>query len=94
MSTPNTASRSSAVEENGLAAKSNGWRHLCESLLAEREQLLARIALLTDENKQLRKSICHLMREDIPFDKDELLANFGSEPTLEELIQELEKEEA
>lgn len=94
MSTLNMPSRTSAAEGNGAPAKSNGWHRLCEELLAEREQLLARIALLTNENKQLKKSICHLMHEDIPFNKEEVLANFGSEPTLEDLIRELEEAEA
>lgn len=90
MSTSKTPSALPEVQANGAASKSADWHHLCERLLEEREQLVGRIALLTSENKQLKKSLGHLLFEDIPFDKEELLGLASKGPSFEELIAELE----
>src|SRR4051812_36695474 len=77
MSTRKTPAATTQVQVNGR-------------LLEEREQLLGRIALLTNENKQLKKSLGYLLYEEIPFDEEQLLANVGSQPSLGELIREIE----
>ena len=77
--------------EGDNSSANENWRQLCTSLLAERDRLLGRVSRVTEENKLLKKSLGTLLREELPINKMELLSQFGSEPSLPELIAELEK---
>ena len=94
MATIKTPSTLAAVQSNGEENKGQSWHQLCESLLKERDQLLARVAGLRSENRQLKQALGHLMFEDIPFNEEELLADAGAQPSFKDLISELENEEA
>lgn len=70
--------------------KTANLKLLCSSLLNEREELKSELQKLRDENDQLKKSLGALLCEDIEIDKRALLAEFGKEPSLAELIAEFE----
>ena len=73
--------------------KAQNLKWLCRALLDERVRLRGEIRKLSEENEMLKKSLgLVLSEEDIPINKEELLAQFGKEQNMAELIEELSRE--
>ena len=70
--------------------KATNLKFLCAALLEERDELQGEVQKLREENDQLKKSLGALLCENIEIDKRALLAEFGKEPALAELIAEFE----
>lgn len=62
----------------------------CNQLAAENERLSAQLAEMRAENRSLKKSLGHMLFEEIDIDDDELLDLVGTQPPFETLIAELE----
>jgi hypothetical protein len=77
-----------------LAADCKKWENLCGELLAERQRLREDLAKTQSEREQYLKSLYHLLCKDYvcPYTKEELFANAIFEPTMEEIIAELERD--
>jgi hypothetical protein len=75
-----------ARETNG------GWRQRCAELKEERDRLHLELLKLRDDYEAVCKAVIALMREDVEFDEDEVLAQIGKGQSLSELIAELEAE--
>jgi transposase-like protein len=73
------------------ADKTSNMKLLCSALLEERNQLRNELQQAREENDQLKRSLGALLCEDIEIDKRALLAQFGKEPSLAELIAEFER---
>jgi hypothetical protein len=78
-------------EGKSLNAQIQDLKMLCSILLEEQERLHFELARINKENDQLKKSLGSLLREEIAIDKEALLAQFGKEPPLSQLIAELEE---
>jgi hypothetical protein len=57
----------------------------------DREELLRVIAELRQENALLRRSLCSHLVEHIEIDKEAMLRDFGKEPSLLEILAEMEQ---
>ncbi len=69
---------------------------MCQELLAERERLRADLERVQAERDQYLKSLAGYMAKECPrfdLDQETLFAQVVQEPTLRELIDELEREE-
>lgn len=66
------------------------WQSVYASLLQERERTQRELAQLRSENTMLRKNLAALLFDDVEIDAEKLLAESVSEPSLEELIAEIE----
>jgi predicted transposase YbfD/YdcC len=67
---------------------------LCSRLLAENGKLEEDVRKLREENRQLMRSLGALLCDDISINKRAMLAESAKEPSLVELIAELENSEA
>jgi len=61
-----------------------------QKMKKQRDQLRLELARVQAERDEYRTAVIALMREDIDFDKKELLALRGQRPTIDELIGELQ----
>lgn len=52
--------------------------------------MLSEIERLRKENRELKQCLVSMLHEDIPIDREKMLALFETEPTFGELIKELE----
>lgn len=78
------------AQANSAALHSpSDWRLLCAALLEERDRLKAEMKQIHGENDLLKRNLYALLREEIPIDKQKMLAQFGREPPLTDLIAEL-----
>jgi hypothetical protein len=66
-------------------------RLLCSTLLEERDQQQVTIAELRRENSYLKSNLGNLMFEDIEIDKEKMLLEASKEPSILELIAEVER---
>ena len=83
-------------KRGGAAAKETdgGWRRRCAELKAERDRLQLELLKLQEDYASVRKAVILLMREDVEFDEEELLAQVGKGQSLEEFVSQLEAEAA
>jgi hypothetical protein len=66
------------------------WRRRYANLKTQRDQLQVELGRVQKECDDYRRAVLALMHEDIDFDKETLLAECRENPTLPELIAELE----
>ncbi len=78
-----------------VAAECKKWEKLCGELLAERQELRAELAKAQTERDQHLKSLYHLLCKDYicPYTREELFANAVYEPSMEDLIAELDRDQ-
>ncbi|MFO0964125.1 MAG: hypothetical protein U0793_00875 [Gemmataceae bacterium] len=68
------------------------WRELCRVAFEERDRLRAEVATLTEEREYFRKAlVAELVKEDVPFTKEEIMACRGQNPTLDEILEQFER---
>lgn len=78
-----------------LAADCKKWEKLCGELLAEREKLRDELAKTQAERDGYVKALMRAECENYvcPFTKEELFANAVYEPTIPEILAEVEKDQ-
>jgi hypothetical protein len=67
------------------------WRELCLELLTERQQLRSEIAELRTQRQQLLDALFPEDAKEVTLSKEELFAQRITEPSIHELIDNLEK---
>lgn len=79
-----------AADENELAR----WRELCRELIEQREHLRQELVEVKAERDQLRKAlIAPFAAKEINFTKEEVMASLDARPTIDEVIDELDRAE-
>ena len=81
------------TETNGIAdaeTECRKWQTRCAELTAERDRLRAELAKSDGERAADLKALYALTHQEFNFTQEEILAQIGKEPPLEQLIGELE----
>ena len=68
------------------------WQELCRELLAERERMRAELAQVREERDQYIQRVYYLIREDVPFTREEVFASLGKSPSIEDWIKKFRGE--
>ena len=74
-------------------AECKQWEHVCGELIAQREQLRAELARVTAERDAYFKAWWQLECSNYqsPYTKDELFSFLDQKPTVQEIIEELDR---
>ena len=83
---------STSRETNGtpdLGEQTKAWEDQCAKLIAERDQLRAQLAKVEAERAADLKAIHALTEKEFQFTQEEIFAQVGKEPPLEEIIAKL-----
>ncbi len=81
-----------STETNGasnLAEQCQAWQRQCAELIEERDQLRAQLAKAEAERAADLKAMHALTQKEIQFTQEEILAQLGKEPPLEQIIANL-----
>jgi hypothetical protein len=72
------------------------WKQLCQELLAERDQLRVELARVQKNHDMYHEAFGALMKKELAkyaFTKESLLAESAGQPSLQQLVAELERDE-
>jgi hypothetical protein len=91
MNTTNTQGTPGPVP---VPADTTDWKQLCETLQRERDDLAVKFQKLEEECRHYKRAIYALMpKEEFTITKEEAMACVGQQPSLDELLDQIERGE-